>query len=214
MTEALLETDVRGELERGTLRLGLQLPPHALDQLVRFERLLEKWNSVYNLTAIRDSARIVSHHLLDSLALAPILGGGTLLDVGSGGGFPGVPLALAKPALSVTLLDSNQKKTAFLRQAVADLQLDNASVVCSRVEAWRSECLFDWIVSRAYSTLSAFAEGAEHLLAPGGLMVAMKGVKPEAEIASLPERFKVRDIIALEVPGLGAERHVVLMERA
>jgi 16S rRNA (guanine527-N7)-methyltransferase len=214
MTEVLLESKIRVQLESGARELGLDLAPQTLDSLLRFQQLLEKWTRTYNLTAIRDAERIVSHHLLDSLAVARYLSDGRVLDVGSGGGFPGVPLALARPDLSITLLDSNQKKTAFLRQAATDLQLRNVEVVCARVEDWKAALPYDWILSRAFAELSDFVQGAAHLLAPRGFFAAMKGVEPREEIARLPQGFKLRELVRLEVPGVDQQRHLVIVERA
>jgi 16S rRNA (guanine527-N7)-methyltransferase len=175
--------------------------------------LLEKWNRVYNLTAIRDPGQMVSQHILDSLAILPHLGGRTLLDVGSGAGLPGIPIAIATPERAVTLLDSNQKKAAFLQQAVAELHLTNATVCRERIEAWHTERRFDVIVSRAFAELAEFVAAAAHLLATGGVLAAMKGVYPDEEIARLPDGFRVRAANRIAVPGLAAARHLILVER-
>jgi 16S rRNA (guanine527-N7)-methyltransferase len=140
--------------------------------------------------------------------------GSRVLDVGSGAGFPGIPFAVARPDLQVALLDSNHKKAAFLRQAVAELQLKNASVVCERVESWHAGEKFDFIISRAFAEIAEFAALTRHLLAPGGLLAAMKGVYPFEEIERLPPDFRLRQVHAFAVPGLEAERHLVLIERA
>ncbi len=137
-----------------------------------------------------------------------------LLDVGSGAGFPGIPIAIARPDVEVDLLDSNQKKCAFLRQAVAELGLTNARVVCERVESWRPAQRFDCIISRALGEIAEVIAWVGHLLAPGGVIAAMKGVQPFEEIARIPPEFRVRQVHALAVPGLDAERHLVLIERA
>ena len=200
-------------LEMGAAELGLALGRGERNKLLQYLALLEKWNQAFNLTAIRDVGRMVSGHLLDCLSVVPYLTGTRMLDAGSGAGFPGIPVAVAKPDIQVVLLDSNQKKTAFLRQAVADLQLKNATVVCERVEAWRTGEKFDFIISRAFAEIAEFVALTEHLLAPGGVFAAMKGVYPFEEIERMPPNLRVRQSHALAVPGLDAERHLVLIER-
>lgn len=208
----------QGELERqldsGARALGLVLSPEALARLLRHIELLEKWNRVHSLTAIRDAARAISVHLLDSLSVVRHLRGRRLLDVGSGAGFPGIPIAIARADVEIDLLDSNHKKCAFLRQAVAELGLTNARVVCERVESWRPAQRFDCIISRALGEIAEVIAWVGHLLAPGGVIAAMKGVHPLEEIARIPSEFRVRQVHALAVPGLDAERHLVLIERA
>ena len=201
-------------LRRGLLALGVGLSDEQIAGLERYLALLEKWNRVYNLTAIREPERMVTHHLLDSLAILPHVRGPRVLDVGSGAGLPGIPLALASPELAVTLLDSSHKKAAFLQQAVAELQLANATVVTARIESWQSDARYDTIVSRAFADLGEFVAAAARLLAPGGTIAAMKGVHPHDEIERLPPGFRVRQVLALEVPLLDAERHLVLVEPA
>jgi 16S rRNA (guanine527-N7)-methyltransferase len=201
-------------LRRGLLALGVVSSDEQIARLERYLALLEKWNRVYNLTAIREPERMVTHHLLDSLAILSHVHGPRVLDVGSGAGLPGIPLAIASPALAVTLLDSSDKKTAFLRQAVADLGLANATVVTARVESWETDARFDTIVSRAFADLGEFVSAAARLLAPGGTIAAMKGVQPHEEIERLPTGVRVRQVLKLEVPLLDAERHLVLVEPA
>jgi 16S rRNA (guanine527-N7)-methyltransferase len=201
-------------LRRGLLALGVGLSDGQVERLERYLALLEKWNRVYNLTAIREPERMVTHHLLDSLAILPHVRGPRVLDVGSGAGLPGIPLALAAPGLEVTLLDSSHKKAAFLQQAVAELALANATVVTGRIEAWQTDARFDTIVSRAFADLGEFASAAARLLAPGGVIAAMKGVHPHDEIERLPAGFRVREVLKLDVPLLDAERHLVLVEPA
>ena len=205
---------LEGRLERGLEELGVPLGREVVTQLIQYLALLQKWNRVYNLTAIRDVDKMVSGHLLDCLALIPHVRGGRVLDVGSGAGLPGIPLAAAKPGVHVSLLDSGHKKAAFLRQAVAELRLRNAQVVCERVESWHPLEKFDWIVSRAFAELAEFAALTGHLLAPGGALAAMKGVYPFEEIERLPPGFRARQVHRLAVPGLESERHLVLIERA
>jgi 16S rRNA (guanine527-N7)-methyltransferase len=202
-----------GQLAAGAAQLGLSLPPQTQQTLLDFLALLEKWNRVYNLTAVRDRAEMMSHHILDCLAIVPHVRAVRILDVGSGGGFPGIPLALALPEAQVTLLDSSQKKAAFLRQALIELAIGNATVECARVEDWCPDRLFDLVISRAFSDLAAFASCCGHLLAPGGALGAMKGAYPREELAGLPRGFRLRADHALSVPGLDAARHLLLIER-
>jgi len=207
-------TELGFQIHRGLLQLGLDAAASVESKLLIYIDILFKWNRIYNLTAIRDPEKMISGHLLDSLAVVPHLQGTRLLDVGSGAGLPGIPVALAKPEYEVTLLDSNHKKAAFLRQAAAELRLDNARIVCERVETWQPAGKFDCIVSRAFSELAEFVALAKHLLAPGGVFAAMKGVSPDEEIEALPRNFRVRQLLRLAVPGLAAERHLVLIEHA
>jgi 16S rRNA (guanine527-N7)-methyltransferase len=203
-----------GRLEKGVAELGLALDRDGRDKLLRYLALLDKWNQVYNLTAIRGREKMVSGHLLDCLAVIPFVTGTRVLDVGSGAGFPGIPVAVARPDIQVALLDSNHKKAAFLRQAVAELQLKNVSVVCERVEAWQPPEKFDCIISRAFAEIAEFIALTKHLLAPSGVLAAMKGIYPFEEIERLPPDFRLRQVHAFAVPGLEAERHLILVERA
>lgn len=201
------------QLQRGLIALGLTLERDTQQRLLDYIALIEKWNRVYNLTAIREPEKMVSHHLLDSLAVAPHLHARRLLDVGSGAGLPGIPLALANAHMHVTLLDSNHKKTAFLNQSVMELKLKNAQVCGERVESWKTQNKFDVIISRAFSDMGEFVRMTQHLLAPGGLFVAMKGLHPYEEIEKLPPDCKVRQVLPLAIPGLDGARHLVLIER-
>ena len=253
---------VAQQLAAGVAALGLTLPAGAEVRLLAYLALLDKWNRVYNLTAVREAERMVSHHLLDSLAVvgtldalvvelssspqpSPLKGQPpagdeganvmpktiNVLDVGSGGGLPGIPLAIARPGLQVTLIDSIAKKTAFLLQVKAELGLDNLNIVTSRVEDYRPPLPnpppqagegekagpkpingFDVITSRAFSDLKEFVTLTRHLLAPGGCWLAMKGLYPNEEIALLPASVKVRADHALAVPGLDATRHLIVLE--
>jgi 16S rRNA (guanine527-N7)-methyltransferase len=198
--------------ESGLAALDIGLHEDQVSLLERFVAVLEKWNRVYNLTAIRDSEGVVTHHLLDSLVTVPHIVGPRVLDVGSGAGLPGIPLAIACGRFHVTLLDSNQKKTAFLRHAVAELRLANVDVRTERVEAWRTETRFETIISRAFAEIREFVAKARHLLAPGGVLAAMKGAYPSAELERLPAGVRVREVVKLQVPRLNAERHLVLIE--
>jgi 16S rRNA (guanine527-N7)-methyltransferase len=201
-------------LAAGIREIGLEIAPSQRKQLLTYIGLLTKWNEVYSLTAIRDEHEMISHHLLDALSILPHVGGRRFLDVGSGAGIPGIPVAVAQPACKVTLLDSNQKKVAFLQQAVIELGLRNTRVSATRVEAWHPAEQFDVIASRAFSDLAEFVGLSQHLLAEQGVFAAMKGIYPHAEIGRLPQGFGVRAVERLAVPGLAGERHLVLVERA
>ncbi|AVY94026.1 MULTISPECIES: 16S rRNA (guanine(527)-N(7))-methyltransferase RsmG [Microvirgula] len=200
---------LKDELHLGADTLGLTLTAAQELLLVHYVELLDKWNKVYNLTAVRETERMVAYHVLDSLAALGSIRGSHILDVGSGGGMPGIPFAVCRPDWQLTLLDANHKKTTFLKQAVIELGLANADVVCERVEAFAPERRFDVITSRAFSELAEFVRLTRHLLADGGEWAALKGVYPDEEIAHLPEDVKVLDVIELKVPGLDADRHLV-----
>jgi 16S rRNA (guanine527-N7)-methyltransferase len=204
--------NAEAQLQHGVAGLGLTLPAGAQGRLLQYLRLLSKWNRIYNLTAIREPSRLVSHHLLDSLAVVPHLEGASVVDVGTGAGLPGIPLALARPEWTVTLLDSNHKKAAFLRQVVLELNLENIQVVTERAEHWRSAPLFDIAISRAFSDLPGFVDTARHLCRPGGLLAAMKGIYPDEELAQLGPEIRVRKVVTLEVPGVRASRHLVVLQ--
>ncbi|WP_234083659.1 16S rRNA (guanine(527)-N(7))-methyltransferase RsmG [Azonexus sp. R2A61] len=197
-------------LASGLAALGLDLPDAAQQQLLAFRDLLLKWNKTYNLTALRDPEQAVSHHLLDSLAILPHVNDGALLDVGAGGGLPGIPLAIARPQLAVRMVDTVQKKATFLQQAAIQLGLKNVAVDHARVEELTGQ--YAQISSRAFAELGLFVELTRHLLAPGGRWLAMKGVRPDDEIAALPADITVDRIVPLAVPGLDAERHLIILK--
>ena len=197
-------------LAAGLTELGLDLPDAVQHKLLAFRDLLLKWNKTYNLTALRDPEQAISHHLLDSLAILPHVGAGPLLDVGSGGGLPGIPLAIARPGLSVGMVDTVQKKASFLQQASIELGLKNVTVHHARVEEMQGQ--YAQISSRAFADLGLFVSLTRHLLAPGGRWLAMKGVRPDDEIAALPAGITVEAIISLIVPGLEAERHLIILK--
>ncbi|MDI1301547.1 MAG: 16S rRNA (guanine(527)-N(7))-methyltransferase RsmG [bacterium] len=199
------------KLHDGIGQLALTLPPGSEDALLNYLSLLLKWNAAYNLTAVRDPEQMVIKHLLDSLAILPYVQGKTLIDVGTGAGLPGFVLALVKPELHVTMLDSNGKKIRFLRQAIADIGVKNAEAVQCRVEEFDRK--FDVVSSRAFATLTDMVLGSAQLLNEGGEFLAMKGVWPTEEIAELPEGFVVRDVVALQIPFLDEERHLVRLAK-
>jgi len=200
------------QLAQGIAELGLHVSTAAQRKLLDYLALIAKWNRVHNLTAVREDAKMVSDHLLDCLAVAPHLEARTVLDVGSGAGLPGIPLALTWPQARVTLLDSNHKKAAFLRQAMIELGLENTEVVCERVETWQPQRVFELVISRALSDLREFLNLAGRLCAANGTVAAMKGLYPHEELAQLPSGFSLRGVVALKVPGMRAQRHLVLLD--
>ncbi len=199
-------------LEEGIAALGLTLPPEAVPRLLDYQALLARWNATYNLTAVRDPAGMVTRHLLDSLAILPYVTGATLADLGTGPGLPGIVLAIAAPGRAITLVDSNGKKVRFLREAIRVLKLDGVQAVQSRVED--VEGSFDCITARAFASFADMLGWGGHLLAPGGRWLAMKGRRPDDELAGLPPGFVLTAMHALTVPGLAGERHLAVIERA
>jgi len=204
--------DLAATLRRGLTELGLSTDP--VPSLLAYLDLLVKWNRAYNLSAVRDPADMVIRHLLDSLAILPWIDRGTLLDVGSGAGLPGIPLALARPDLQVVSLDSNGKKTRFQRQVKLELKLHNLSVIEDRVEAYRPERPFDQITSRAFADLGDFVRLTRHLLRPGGRWLAMKGRLDQNELAQIVDKDVKLHVHRLQVPGLAAERHLLELSLA
>lgn len=199
-------------LARGIAEMGLDVDGPKQEKLLAYMALLQKWNKVYNLTAIRDAEEMVRLHLLDSLSVLPYIQGKNLLDVGSGGGLPGIVLAIVKPELQVTTIDTVQKKAIFMRQAKGELGLGNLTVVHDRVENFQPEAKFDMIISRAFSELALFIKLTRYLIAPQGRWLAMKGQIPEEELVKMDK--KPNKIIELKVPCLDAERHLVIFEEA
>jgi 16S rRNA (guanine527-N7)-methyltransferase len=196
-------------LESGLQSLAPALSVEARDQLLAYLAELQKWNAAYNLTAIRDPSEMVTKHLLDSLTLLPHVRG-RVLDVGAGAGLPGIPLAIARPELQVTVLDSNGKKARFMRHAVRTLGLANVEVAEARVEHFESALPFDSIVSRAFAAITDFFAQTAHLLAADGQWVAMKGKLDAGELAAVPATVQIRETHRLRVPGLDEERHAVV----
>ena len=201
-------------LIKGLAQLGLELPESARQQLLDYLALLQKWNKVYNLISRKESDNLVARHLLDSLSVLPYINGSRVVDVGSGAGLPGLPLAIACPQCHFTLLDCNSKKARFRSQAVIELGLKNVTVVDARAEEYRPEQGFDSVISRAFATIADMLAVAGHLAAPGGRFLAMKGVYPEQELAELPADYRLEVVHSLDVPFLGAERHLAIVARA
>lgn len=198
-------------LAAGCDSLSLAISARQLDALCDYLALLEKWNRAYNLTAVRGATDRVRKHLLDSLAIAPLISGRRLIDVGTGAGLPGVPLAILFPEREFHLLDSNSKKTRFLFQVKTALGLDNMAVHHARVEAYRPAQLYDAVLSRAFASLEDMVAGCRHLLAPGGRYLAMKGVYPHAELAAVAGECDILSVAPIDVPGLAEARHLVVM---
>ncbi|MES2258878.1 MAG: 16S rRNA (guanine(527)-N(7))-methyltransferase RsmG [Pseudomonadota bacterium] len=202
-------------LNKGVAALGVELLANQHEQLLDYLALLAKWNGVYNLTSVRDPMQMMTLHLLDSLAAVPAFDGAQhVLDVGAGGGLPGVVLAIARPEMQVSMIDTVHKKTAFLTQVKGELGLANVTVYTKKVQELEVKQLFDVITSRAFADLSDFVNWSGHLLAEGGRFIALKGTAPAEERERLPQPWKVSDLQPLQVPGLEAERHLVFISRA
>lgn len=207
MDKALAE-----KLHTGIEQLQLaDLPEDCEARLLAYLAMLLRWNEAYNLTAVRQPEQMLIKHLLDSLSILPHVQKRSLLDVGTGAGLPGMVLALANPALEVTLLDSNGKKIRFLRQVIAELKVTNAQAVQSRVEEFDGS--FDMVTSRAFATLADMAGWCGHLINASGEFLAMKGTRPDEEMADLPAGFRVQEVTALQVPFLQEQRHLVRIVR-
>lgn len=202
------------KLSDGISQLGLTLEDAQCQRLLDYLGMLSKWNSVYNLTSIRDPLQMVTQHLLDSLTVLPAFNSAkNILDVGSGGGLPGIVLSIARPDARVSLIDTVQKKTAFLTQVKSELGLSNVTVHNGKVEQLQVNDKFDTITSRAFADLNDFVTWSEHLLGEGGRFIAMKGQIPGAEIDGLSDPWKVAEIRSLSVPGMSAQRHLIFIAK-
>ena len=202
-------------LLEGVSEMRLDVTPAQQEQLLDYLALMNKWNGVYNLTSPRDPMQMVTHHLLDSLAAVPAFAGArNVLDVGAGGGLPGVVLAICRPDMKVSMIDTVHKKTAFLKQVKAELELANVTVHTMKVQDLDVSDKFDVITSRAFADLSDFLEWSGHLLQEGGKFIALKGTAPAEEQERVPAAWKVTGLQPLQVPRLGAERHLVFVERS
>lgn len=206
-------TDEAARLRAGLATLGLDLDDTAQRRCQAYLDLLERWNRSYNLTAVRERPRMLAAHILDSLAVVSYLRAPRCLDIGTGAGLPGIPLAIARPDLEFALLDSNLKKTRFVQHAASELGLDNIRVVRERLELLHAPQGFSTLLSRAFASLHDMTQASRQLLAPGGCWVALKGRHPQAELEALPADVRVQAVDALAVPGLDAQRHVVVLER-
>jgi 16S rRNA (guanine527-N7)-methyltransferase len=201
------------ELTLGARELGVDLTEAQHEKLLGYLALLIKWNKAYNLTAVRDPDEMVSRHLLDSLSVVPFIEGKRQLDVGSGGGMPGIPLAILFPDMKVTCLDSNGKKTRFLTQVKLELKLDNLEVIHSRAEAFKPQVPFTGIISRAFSSLEDFTQWTRHMGDKETRWLAMKGLHPADELVALPADFHLESAQALAVPGCQGQRHLLILRR-
>lgn len=207
-----MDAQSQTQLTDGLAMINITVNNKQFNQLCLYLDLLEKWNAAYNLTAVRDVSQMVSVHLLDSLSVTPFISAQaqSVLDVGSGGGTPGIPLAIMRDDLAVTLVDSNSKKTAFLHQAVIELGLNNVAVISERVENIQA-IQFDTIVSRAFAELGDFVRLSSHLLSKNGVWLAMKGVYPYEEVGRLPKNIMVKQVVEVKVPFIDGSRHIVEM---
>jgi len=199
-------------LADGIEALGIEVSKNARTQLIAYLRELATWNATYNLTAVREPMAMVTRHLLDSLAVLDFVSGAAVADIGSGPGLPGLVIAIARPRLAVTLVESNGKKAAFMRHARRRLGLNNVTVAQERVESWHPDSKFDCVICRAFAAAGECARLAGHLVAPGGRFLLMKGRDPAVELADLPLDFRHVDTIALQIPGLDAARHLTILE--
>jgi len=206
--------DLAAQLQQGLQSLNLSLLNEQQLTLIAFIELLKKWNRVYNLTAVHGLHQMLQRHILDSLSIGPYLKGVRVVDVGAGAGLPGIPLAIAYPEFQFVLIDSNRKKTRFMQQAKTELKLDNVEVVCSRAEDFHSDELFDSVISRALSSLSQMVCWASHLCAADGVMLAMKGSYPDAEVSDLAKSFEIKAVHKLNYWGLDADRYLVEIQHA
>jgi len=202
---------IEAAITRGAEALSVSLDSNQIQQLAALVGLLAKWNQVYNLTGVRDPHEMVTRHILDSLAVLPFLHGESLLDVGTGAGLPGLVLAITRPGLTMTLLDSSDKKLRFVRQVIAELKLDQLSVVQSRMQAYQPERAFAMVISRAVSSLSELYRMTYHLLRDDGRFLFMKGVQPDSELDDFEHSGHVQ-IERLQIPGLDAERHLLILD--
>ncbi len=195
-------------------KAGITLSDQQKQQLVSYVGLLDKWNKAYNLTSVRDPQQMLVRHIMDSIVVAPHLTGEKFIDVGTGPGLPGIPLAIVRPQSSFTLLDSLGKRVRFLRQVQHELKLDNIIPVQSRVEAFSDQPLFDGVISRAFASLQDMVNWCHHLpAAEHGRFYALKGTVPEDELSALPDNLSVEQLIALKVPELDGERHLVILRQ-
>jgi 16S rRNA (guanine527-N7)-methyltransferase len=205
----MVRTELLEMLHQGLSEMGQSLSTQTEGKLIRYIELIGQWNTVYKLTSIRDLDTMVTRHLLDSLSIRDFIKGQTILDVGTGAGLPGIPLAIAMPDHQFVLLDSNQKKTRFLQQTCYQMRLQNVRVVNHRAEEYHANPLFDSVISRAFSTLTDFLTQSRHLVKPSGQILAMKGIYPFTELQEVPTHFKLVEVKPLKVSQLDAERHVV-----
>ena len=207
-----LPTDVEQRITDGLAQLGVAAGPDPAAALLRYLTLLQQWNRAYNLTSVTGLDDMAVRHILDSATARPYLSGAAILDAGTGAGLPGIPLALLEPSRRFTLLDSVGKKVRFLHQAVAELGLVNVALAQARLEDWQPQELFDTVICRAFGTLAEFVAACGRLVTPAGRLVAMKGRHPADEVCAVPGPWCVVALERVTVPGLDAERHIVVLE--
>lgn len=205
--------DLKSYLQHALLENEFSISDEIQDQIISYLNLLQKWNNVFNLTAITDPQKMVQIHILDSLSINQYLHGTRIIDVGTGAGLPGIPLALVNPDKKFVLLDSNSKKTRFLIQVVHDLKLKNVEVIHARCESFNPEACFDTILSRAFASIKVMLGSTQHLIGKHGQFLAMKGIYPEQEIAEIPKEFKVVAVHNLNIKGLQAERCLICINQ-
>jgi len=210
---ATAQTDLEKRLAEGLPLVGAAPTDQQVAALARFLRLLDKWNKAFNLTGVRDLSEMVTRHVLDSVSVRPYLHGLSILDVGTGAGFPGIPLALMDPQRQFSLLDSGGKKIRFVRHATGELAIGNVSVVHERIEDYDPADPFDMVLCRAFTSIGDFARRCGHLAAKGGRLLAMKGRFPDVELASVPNNWETVEVTAINIPGLAGERHIVVLQR-
>lgn len=208
----LIETKQLTQLNHGLDELFLTVPEESQKKLIHFLSLLTKWNATYNLTAITQPEKMVSHQLLDSLAINKFLHGHRIIDVGTGAGLPGIPLAIVNPEKQFVLLDSLKKRTAFLQQVCYQLKLNNIEIINQRVEDYHPEIQFDQIITRAYAILPEMLKSTQHLTVEATQFLAMKGANFQEELELIPDTYTIIDIHNLNVPGLNAKRHLIVLE--
>jgi 16S rRNA (guanine527-N7)-methyltransferase len=196
-------------LQQGLQELNITVDKNQLDALLAFIKLLEKWNKAYNLTSVRNKEEMAKLHILDSLAILPHIKGGLVADIGTGAGIPGIPLAIFLPETQFTLIDSNSKKTRFVQQAILELKLKNVKVVHARVEKFQTDFLFSTVIMRAFANLQDIMQLTKHLIAPEGVLLAMKGQCPDEELVNMTEKYS---IIPITVPGVDAARCIICIE--
>ena len=205
--------DIINLLDQGLSQLGLDFDKNTRSRLLQFVELLQKWNRTYNLTAIKQPEEMITKHILDSLAVLPYVNGPRILDVGTGPGIPGIPLALAMPEHSFVLLDSNNKKTRFITQAITELGIDNVQVVTARIENYEPEIVFNTVIARAYTSLENLIQSSGHCCTNSAQILAMKGLYPATELQHIPESYSLNRVIELQVPGLDVQRHLVVIQK-
>lgn len=208
-----LKTALLEELKNKLNQSGLPVTQTDQEKLVNYIVLLHEWNAVHNLTGVKDPMQMITRHLLDSLVLMPILTGHKIIDVGTGAGLPGIPLAITLPHLNFVLIDSNQKKINFVQHVIISLNLKNVEAICQRVEKYQPPVLFDWAVSRAFASLKDFIAGAGHLIKQQGTLLAMKGKNDSSEFSEIPQAYQLADVRPVDVPGEIGERTLVLVRK-